>query len=76
MQSMGMQHGTQAVFPALADKPTFEYQSCTNLPLGSSGSMAGHFTFVEGSIANPTGPAFEVEVIPHGSQTLLITYHR
>ncbi len=26
--------------------------------------MAGHFTFVEGTIANPTGPTFEVEVIP------------
>ena len=48
----------------IADKPTFEYQSCTNLPLGSHGAMAGHFTFVEGTIANPTGPAFEVEVSP------------
>ncbi|CAK0782349.1 hypothetical protein CVIRNUC_005643 [Coccomyxa viridis] len=42
-------------------KPSFEYQSCTNLGMGKSGSMAGHFTFVEGSIAHPTGPEFNVQ---------------
>lgn len=45
-----------------AAKPTFEYQSCTNLPLKDSGSMTGHFTFVEGSIANPASAEFYVQV--------------
>lgn len=38
----------------------FVYQSCTPLP--SSGSIEGAFTFIPGSLADPKGAAFQVEV--------------
>ena len=61
--------GSKTTIRVPAAKPTFEYQSCTNLPLGTTGSMSGHFTFVEGSMADPTGPAFKVQVIFHAAHT-------
>lgn len=36
------------------------YQSCTHQP-HPRGSMEGFFEFVEGTISQPTGPAFDVE---------------
>ena len=38
--------------------PPFTYQSCTGCK--TPGTMEGGFTFVEGSIAHPTGPDFFV----------------
>jgi uncharacterized protein affecting Mg2+/Co2+ transport len=40
---------------------TFVYQSCTN---HNATSFGGHMLFVPGSLAEPTGPAFQVEIEP------------
>ncbi|CAL8471143.1 g10685 [Coccomyxa elongata] len=40
-------------------EPSFEYQSCTHQE-EPEGFMEGHFRFVEGSLAQPTGPEFDV----------------
>ena len=45
-----------------AGAPTFEYQSCTQQK-EDEGFMEGYFTFVEGTIARPTGPEFNVQVM-------------
>ncbi|ORX88972.1 DUF525-domain-containing protein [Basidiobolus meristosporus CBS 931.73] len=53
-------------YPLLSrSTPTFEYCSiCADSPNAADKvySMKGHFTFVPGSIANPTGPHFQVSV--------------
>ncbi|BDA45267.1 F-box only protein 3 [Coccomyxa sp. Obi] len=41
-------------------EPSFEYQSCTHQQ-EPEGFMEGHFRFVEGSLAQPTGPEFDVQ---------------
>ena len=46
----------------------FEYQSCTHQH-DIKGSMEGSFEFVEGTLSNPTGGFFDVEV---GSHTILV----
>ncbi|CAH9076082.1 unnamed protein product [Cuscuta epithymum] len=45
----------------LPGEEEFVYESCTTLS-SSSGSIEGHFTFVPGSLAEPEGTPFEVEV--------------
>lgn len=42
----------------------FEYQSCTHQH-DIKGSMEGSFEFVEGTLSNPTGGFFDVEVSGH-----------
>mmetsp|Transcript_7207 Transcript_7207/g.15734 ORF Transcript_7207/g.15734 Transcript_7207/m.15734 type:complete len:446 (+) Transcript_7207:122-1459(+) len=47
-------------FPLLRPgEPEFVYQSCTNQQ-AARGYMEGDFTFVEGNIAKPTGPEWDV----------------
>lgn len=58
MQISGVK-STHLVFWA-ADEPSFEYQSCTHQQ-EPEGFMEGHFRFVEGSLAQPTGPEFDVQ---------------
>lgn len=43
-----------------AETRTFEYQSCT-YQHEPEGFMEGHFVFVEGTIAHPIGPDFDVQ---------------
>jgi uncharacterized protein affecting Mg2+/Co2+ transport len=42
---------------------TFHYQSCTG-PMGTTGSFGGHLDFVPGTLLQPTGPLFAVEMAP------------
>ena len=51
-------------YPILvAGGPPFVYQSCTKMA-NTPGRMEGSFTFVEGTIARPTGPEFEAACAP------------
>eukprot|EP01025_Chloroclados_australasicus_P023571 TRINITY_DN23863_c1_g1_i1.p1 TRINITY_DN23863_c1_g1~~TRINITY_DN23863_c1_g1_i1.p1 ORF type:complete len:423 (-),score=30.10 TRINITY_DN23863_c1_g1_i1:427-1695(-) len=53
--------GVVGKYPIVAmDQEEFVYQSCT-MARESGGYMYGTFTFVQGTIAQPTGPKFEVE---------------
>lgn len=63
-----MKHGEALVWHAktltevaCTGGPAFEYQSCTQQQ-DLVGSMEGAFKFVEGSLASPTGPFFDVQV--------------
>lgn len=48
----------------LAGGEEFIYQSCTPAAQ-DGGAMSGWFTFVEGSLTQPTGPEFEAMVRPN-----------
>ncbi|KAK3031893.1 hypothetical protein RJ639_035203 [Escallonia herrerae] len=62
METRGWLHNASDPFPLLSPGDNeFVYESCT--PLRSSpGSVEGSFTFVPGSLADPKGGAFRVEV--------------
>ena len=56
--------GVVGAYPLLhAGGEPFVYQSCTHLP-GVPGRMGGGFEFVEGSLEQPLGPAFEAACAP------------